>query len=745
MTRGSLARRIGLTQALVAINAGLVLFAVACLVGVATVVLRDLGDQQALGRLELAGAAALDQVGRTQDELVTSARLLAASSLAAAPGGGSISTADLDRFRAAGDLDGCALQSSGHAFARAGAELPWPAIETIVGAAADGAPSIELLAEPEIFLVASAPVEGPGRIRAVAVKRLDQALVRSLGERYDLHVTVLPVRGMPGADAEESALRATALATGHAARRLEALETYRDIRVLRSAAGPPVALVETSLPTAAVDGSLDALARRLLLFAALVTLLVVALSAALGRLLTRPLGDMAIAAERIGAGDFNMPIPDAASIELGSLAATMDAMRQQLRRLTSELERREAEAQALLGGIVEGVFAVDGDRRIRYLNPQAAQLLQIDPAGGARPLLRRRARPAGSRTAFVPATRAARSSTRARAAPVARPSACACATARCSRPSSPARRRRTAARCRCCATRPTSRRRAACATPSSPTSRTSSRRRSRRSSPRSSCCATASRSSSRAPAGQLVQSLERGTLRLQQLVDNLLESVRIEAGEPGLRSAPLSIEAVIEAAVELTGPLFAQRAQRLVVDLPAPLPELGRRSAPPHAGVRQPARQRQQVRARRIGDPGRRRAARRRGGAVGRGRGPGLPPGAGGSIFERFVRAPRGAAPERHGPRALDRQVDRRGARRPGRGAQRRERRHPLRGHAAGESRAAGGRSRRAGSEDPGRRRRSRSAGADRLRAAAGRLPGGRGHRRRARAAPLRATRRPIW
>ncbi len=202
MTRGSLARRIGLTQALVAINAGLVLFAVACLVGVATVVLRDLGDQQALARLELAGAAALDQVDRTQDELVTSARLLAASSLAAAPGGGSISRADLDRFRAAGDLDGCALQSSGHAFARAGAELPWPAIEAIVGAAADGAPSIELLAEPEIFLVASAPVEGPGRIRAVAVKRLDQALVRSLGERYDLHVTVLPTRGMPGADAE---------------------------------------------------------------------------------------------------------------------------------------------------------------------------------------------------------------------------------------------------------------------------------------------------------------------------------------------------------------------------------------------------------------------------------------------------------------------------------------------------------------------------------------------------------------
>ena len=75
-------------------------------------------------------------------------------------------------------------------------------------------------------------------------------------------------------------------------------------------------------------------------------------------------------------------------------------------------------------------------------------------------------------------------------------------------------------------------------------------------------------------AVQLVQSLERGTLRLQQLVDNLLESVRIEAGEPGLRSAPISLEAVVDAAAELTRPLFAQRAQRLVVDLPATLPEI---------------------------------------------------------------------------------------------------------------------------------------------------------------------------
>src|SRR5690606_53828 len=51
--------------------------------------------------------------------------------------------------------------------------------------------------------------------------------------------------------------------------------------------------------------------------------------------------------------------------------------RNNLIELTGALRRREAEAQAVLGGIVEGVYAVDKSRVIRYLNPQAARLLGV--------------------------------------------------------------------------------------------------------------------------------------------------------------------------------------------------------------------------------------------------------------------------------------------------------------------------------------------------------------------------------
>src|SRR5690606_32500055 len=52
-------------------------------------------------------------------------------------------------------------------------------------------------------------------------------------------------------------------------------------------------------------------------------------------------------------------------------------MRRSLVDLTDEIRRREADAQAVLGGIVEGVYAVDRERKIRFLNPQAEKLLKV--------------------------------------------------------------------------------------------------------------------------------------------------------------------------------------------------------------------------------------------------------------------------------------------------------------------------------------------------------------------------------
>jgi signal transduction histidine kinase len=74
--------------------------------------------------------------------------------------------------------------------------------------------------------------------------------------------------------------------------------------------------------------------------------------------------------------------------------------------------------------------------------------------------------------------------------------------------------------------------------------------------------------------GQLVRSLERGTSRLVRLVDNLLESLRIDAGRDSIRRHAVALDDVIEEAVEQTAPLIEQKGQSLDVRLPFPLPGL---------------------------------------------------------------------------------------------------------------------------------------------------------------------------
>ena len=118
--------------------------------------------------------------------------------------------------------------------------------------------------------------------------------------------------------------------------------------------------------------------RRLAWTALLVGALAVVLGVVLGRRMARPVRALTQSAMRLGQGDLSTSIPAGGSAETTTLANTMEDMRRSLVDLTAALRRREAEAQALLQGVVEGVVAVDNARNIRYLNPQAARMLGID-------------------------------------------------------------------------------------------------------------------------------------------------------------------------------------------------------------------------------------------------------------------------------------------------------------------------------------------------------------------------------
>jgi K+-sensing histidine kinase KdpD len=67
---------------------------------------------------------------------------------------------------------------------------------------------------------------------------------------------------------------------------------------------------------------------------------------------------------------------------------------------------------------------------------------------------------------------------------------------------------------------------------------------------------------------ELIANLERGVLRLMRLIDNLLESVRIEAGQLSIRQQPVDLVEVVTDAHDLIAPLLLQRQLRVEVDTP---------------------------------------------------------------------------------------------------------------------------------------------------------------------------------
>ncbi|HVG10819.1 MAG TPA: ATP-binding protein [Thermoanaerobaculia bacterium] len=540
-------RRARLSTLLIGVNAGLVLLAVVCVVFTAMGLLRRLADQQALARVDLAGKAALEAVERSAEDVRISARLLGER-----PTVGRLLrerdaaglNAFLEGFRRTSRLSGCAILVGGRPFAQAG---------QLGGRLAAEA--------PVVFY--------PGATASVALA-LDRSLVAGISAQVGLPVTIVSAaEAAERTDDPRYLLRDQVLSTGKpASGRLDEAEAYVSILPLAGA------LVETSLPTQPIASSLRGFVRTLLLLSLWAALLATAAGWLISRRLARPVQALTAAAARIGSGDLSTPTPRAAGEELGTLAATMEETRLRLLRLTSELHRRQAEGEAILTGITEGVFSVDRDRRIRYLNPQAAALLGVRPEeavgrfcgdvlravlpDGTRPcyeqcpILHARFRGATLATENLLLADGTRRAVVVTSSPPAEDHQFQ--VLRDETDMEAARRLR-----------------------DSVLANISHEFRTPLSAQLASIELLMDRLHERGEdpeTAALVLSLERGTLRLTQLIDNLLESVRIEAGQGSIRRRPVALDEVVEEAVSLTAPLIAQRGQHLQVDLPYPLPAL---------------------------------------------------------------------------------------------------------------------------------------------------------------------------
>jgi two-component system, OmpR family, phosphate regulon sensor histidine kinase PhoR len=233
-----------------------------------------------------------------------------------------------------------------------------------------------------------------------------QRRIRKLGELTSIRFTVVAVDGKVLADsgklsADEVAamdnhrhrpeiMRAIADQEGAVVRTSATMELayrYFALRV-EPDGGPALGVVRAAIPSSRIQSQMAAARRVIWGLVGGVFLAALGLAYAIIAHVLRPIPALAEAAETIAAGDYDNRMYVDRRDELGQLARTFNRMSQDLHARMTQLSETSTRQSTVLGGMVEGVIAVDERERIVLANKAAGRLFDFRPAAvEGRPLL----------------------------------------------------------------------------------------------------------------------------------------------------------------------------------------------------------------------------------------------------------------------------------------------------------------------------------------------------------------------
>ena len=142
----------------------------------------------------------------------------------------------------------------------------------------------------------------------------------------------------------------------------------------------PLGVARVAVGTRTVD-RIVAGARTDVWIAALIAMLVALLLAWLfARSISKPIAELSEEARTIAAGGARRRLPLAAPGEVGDLADVLQSMSEQLASRMNALERNDALMSALIDSLDEGVIAVDVNEQVVRVNAGARRLLSVPPS-----------------------------------------------------------------------------------------------------------------------------------------------------------------------------------------------------------------------------------------------------------------------------------------------------------------------------------------------------------------------------
>ena len=139
-----------------------------------------------------------------------------------------------------------------------------------------------------------------------------------------------------------------------------------------------VAVVRLSFPLTFIEDTLWQIQERIIIGGIIIAVLAAFVSFFISKRISKPLERIRKGAERFARGDFNKKLYGRGSIEISSLAETLNTMAQQLDERIKTLSRQRSEQEAMLRSMVEGVIAVDMEERIIRINKAAGNFFQIN-------------------------------------------------------------------------------------------------------------------------------------------------------------------------------------------------------------------------------------------------------------------------------------------------------------------------------------------------------------------------------